>query len=97
MLLGDADQSSGQVALTKAHVALIGCGGIGSPALQYLAGVTCMRLQLWGKARQLLQQSLVRQQDAGLRRNAWRQLADLALEQGDEQGATDAWKRAAQG
>jgi HemY protein len=69
----------------------------GDPVLQYLAGVTCMRLQLWGKARQLLQQSLVRQQDAGLRRNAWRQLADLALEQGDEQGATDAWKRAAQG
>ena len=28
---------AGQVALTKAHVVLIGCGGIGSPALQYLA------------------------------------------------------------
>lgn len=28
---------AGQVALAGAHVALIGCGGIGSPALQYLA------------------------------------------------------------
>ena len=28
---------AGQVALSKAHVVLIGCGGIGSPALQYLA------------------------------------------------------------
>ena len=45
----------------------------GDPELHYLAGVTCMRLQLWGKARQLLQQSLVRLQDAGLRRDAWRQ------------------------
>jgi HemY protein len=69
----------------------------GDPVLQYLAGVTCMRLQLWGKARQLLQQSLVRLQDAGLRRDAWRLLADLALEQGDDQTATDAWRQAAQG
>ncbi|HNJ47198.1 MAG TPA: HesA/MoeB/ThiF family protein [Novosphingobium sp.] len=29
---------AGQVALARAHVVLIGCGGIGSPALQYLAG-----------------------------------------------------------
>ena len=28
----------GQVALTKAHVVLVGLGGIGSPVLQYLAG-----------------------------------------------------------
>ncbi len=68
----------------------------GDPVLQYLAGVTCMRLQLWGKAHQLLQQSLVRLQDVSLRRDAWRLLAELALEQGDEQAATDAWKRAAQ-
>lgn len=68
----------------------------GDPVLQYLAGVTCMRLQLWGKARQLLQQSLVRLQDAGLRRDAWRQLAALAVEQGDTEAATAAWRSAAQ-
>ncbi|MEO8543925.1 MAG: heme biosynthesis HemY N-terminal domain-containing protein [Burkholderiaceae bacterium] len=68
----------------------------GDPVLQYLAGVTCMRLQLWGKARQLLQQSLVRLQDAGLRRDAWRQLAGLAAEQGDNQAASEAWRSAAQ-
>ena len=29
---------AGQVALSKAHVVIIGAGGIGSPAIQYLAG-----------------------------------------------------------
>ena len=37
---------AGQVALGKAHVVLIGCGGIGSPALQYLAGAGIGRLTL---------------------------------------------------
>ncbi len=37
---------AGQVALTRAHVVLIGCGGIGSPALQYLAGAGVGRLTL---------------------------------------------------
>lgn len=37
---------AGQVALGGAHVALIGCGGIGSPALQYLAGAGIGRLTL---------------------------------------------------
>ncbi len=37
---------AGQVALTTAHVVLIGCGGIGSPALQYLAGAGVGRLTL---------------------------------------------------
>lgn len=36
----------GQVALTDAHVVLIGCGGIGSPALQYLAAAGIGRLTL---------------------------------------------------
>ncbi len=63
--------------------------------LQYLAGVTCMQLQLWGKARQLLQQSLVRLQDPGLRRDAWRLLAELALQHGDAEAATAAWRSAA--
>lgn len=37
---------AGQVALSGAHVALVGCGGIGSPALQYLAGAGVGRLTL---------------------------------------------------
>lgn len=37
---------AGQVALSAAHVVLIGCGGIGSPALQYLAGAGVGRLTL---------------------------------------------------
>ncbi|MDG2003210.1 MAG: HesA/MoeB/ThiF family protein [Novosphingobium sp.] len=37
---------AGQVALASAHVALVGCGGIGSPALQYLAAAGIGRLTL---------------------------------------------------
>jgi molybdopterin/thiamine biosynthesis adenylyltransferase len=37
---------TGQVALVDAHVVLIGCGGIGSPALQYLAAAGIGRLTL---------------------------------------------------
>src|SRR5690349_2002499 len=37
---------AGQVALSESHVAIIGLGGIGSPALQYLAGAGVGRLTL---------------------------------------------------
>ncbi len=37
---------AGQVALTQAHVVLVGCGGIGSPALQYLAAAGIGKLTL---------------------------------------------------
>lgn len=37
---------AGQFALAEAHVALVGLGGIGSPALQYLAGAGIGRLTL---------------------------------------------------
>lgn len=37
---------AGQVALAEAHVVLIGCGGIGSPALQYLAAAGIGQLTL---------------------------------------------------
>ncbi len=37
---------AGQIALTNAHVVLVGCGGIGSPALQYLAAAGIGRLTL---------------------------------------------------
>jgi len=37
---------AGQVALANAHVAIVGLGGIGSPALQYLAGAGIGQLTL---------------------------------------------------
>jgi molybdopterin-synthase adenylyltransferase len=37
---------AGQVALSTAHIALVGCGGIASPALQYLAAAGIGRLTL---------------------------------------------------
>ena len=63
--------------------------------MQYLAGITCMRLQLWGKAQQLLKQALPRLKDTTLERNAWTALAELAEQRGDAVAATDAWKKAA--
>lgn len=67
----------------------------GDSALQYLAGIACMRLQLWGKAQQLLKQSLPRLQDLGLERNAWQALAELAERRDDVIAAAQAWKNAA--
>lgn len=67
----------------------------GDAALQYLAGVTCMRLQLWGKAQQLLNQALPRLLDPGLQRNAWLALAEMADQRGDAIASLQAWKNAA--
>lgn len=67
----------------------------GDAALQYLAGMTCMRLQLWGKAQQLLSQSLARLQDPGLLRNGWCALAELAEQRGDATASAQAWQNAA--
>ena len=64
--------------------------------LQYLAGMACLKLQLWGKARQLLTQATQGLQDATLHRNAWRALAVLAEQRQDEVAAAEAYKRAAQ-
>ena len=65
------------------------------PLLQYLAGVACMRLSLWGKAQQLLRQSLHQLKDPALRRSAWRALAQLAEQREDAAAATEAWRNAA--
>ena len=62
--------------------------------LQYLAGVVCMRLSLWGKAQQLLKQSLSLLQDVGLKRDAWRALAEMAEQRQDMAGATEAYREA---
>ncbi len=67
----------------------------GEPLLQYLAGVSCLHLQLWGKAQHLLKQSLSGLKDSTLRRNAWRHLAELAQRRGDEMAAAEAYKSAA--
>lgn len=67
----------------------------GDATLQYLAGMTCMRLQLWGKAQQLLNQSLARLSDPGLQRSAWAALAELAEQRGDAVAAKQAWQKAA--
>jgi HemY protein len=63
--------------------------------LQYLAGIACRHLQLWGKAGQMLRAALPRLRDETLQRNAWRVLAELAQAQGDTEGALSAWRNAA--
>ncbi|CAN5256546.1 heme biosynthesis protein HemY [soil metagenome] len=64
--------------------------------LQYLAGMACVKRQLWGKAQQLLAQAGMGLQDVGLYRRAWLALAQLAEGRGDAEQAAIAWKRAAQ-
>ena len=68
----------------------------GDACLQYLAGVACLHLKLWGKAQQLIKQALPRLNDAGLLTRAWQVLAELAQRQGDDAQAATAWKKAAQ-
>jgi HemY protein len=63
--------------------------------VQYLAGMACLSRQLWGKARQLLALSVLGLQDAGLHRKAWRALAVLAEQRGDEAAAAEAYRQAA--
>ena len=68
----------------------------GDALLQYLAGMACMKLQLWGKANLLLRQCLPLLQNEQLRRQAGCSLARLAEQQGDQAAALEAWRRAAQ-
>ena len=63
--------------------------------LQYLAGMACMKRQLWGKAQQMLMQAAIGLQDIKLHRKAWRALARLAEERGDAEAAQLAYQRAA--
>lgn len=66
------------------------------PNLQYLAGMACMKRQLWGKAQQLLSQAVQGLQDPYLQRRAWLALATLAEQRDDTKQATKAWRCAAQ-
>jgi HemY protein len=54
-----------------------------------------MRLQLWGKAQQLLVQSLPRLKGSRLEAKAWQALAVLAEQRDDAEGAARCWKKAA--
>lgn len=67
----------------------------GDVALQYLAGVACMRLQLWGKAQQLLTRALPRLKHPELERKTWLALAELAEQRGDADACAQAWQHAA--
>jgi HemY protein len=66
----------------------------GDAVLQYLAGVACLHLQLWGKAHQLIRLALPRLPDAGLQSRAWQLLAELAQRQGNDADAASAWRSA---
>jgi HemY protein len=71
---------------------------LGNPrdsVLQYLAGIVCMRLNLWGKAQQLLKQSLVTLPDSELTRDTWLALAHMAEQRQDVQAAAKAYREAA--
>jgi HemY protein len=63
--------------------------------LQYLAGVVCMRLSLWGKAQQLLKQSLSTLPHSELTRDTWLAIAQMAEQRQDLQAASQAYREAA--
>jgi HemY protein len=63
--------------------------------LQYLAGMACRQLQLWGKAQQLLGSAVHRLQEPALQRRAWCTLAEMAEMRQDITSANNAYKAAA--
>ena len=67
----------------------------GDPLLQYLAGVMCVRLALWGKAHAMLRQAIPMLKDTGMKRKAWLAMAALAEQRQDNQAAAEAYKAAA--
>jgi HemY protein len=89
---------SGLDSLDGAWLARIEAAQKGNPrdaTLQYLAGMACMKRQLWGKAQQHMSHATMGLRDVKLHRNAWRSLALLAEERSDHETAAQAWKRAA--
>lgn len=65
-----------------------------SATLQFLAGRLCLKRHLWGKAQVLLAQAAPLLQDPGMKRQAWRSLADLAEQKDDLPAALLALKKA---
>lgn len=68
----------------------------GDANFEYLAGMACLKRQLWGKAQQLLSHAVLSLQDALLKRKAWLALAVLAEQRGDEAAVQKAYRHAAQ-
>jgi HemY protein len=68
----------------------------GDAVLQYLAGMACLNLRLWGKAQQLLSLALPRLDDVRLKARGWQAIAEMAQRQGDTDQVTEAWRQAAQ-
>jgi HemY protein len=64
--------------------------------LQYLAGMACKTRSLWGKAQQQLSHAAPLLKNAGLQRQAWIALAELAERRGETAAAVQAWKKSAQ-
>jgi HemY protein len=89
---------AGLDSLDAIWLARIESAHLGNPRdarLQYLAGVACLKRQLWGKAQQLLTQATPHLPDASLRASAWRHLAELAERRSDGEATAAAWKKAA--
>lgn len=63
--------------------------------LQFLAGMACLRHQLWGKAQSHLAQAVKALDDPELRRQAWMALAELAEQRQEPEQALQCWKNAA--
>jgi HemY protein len=68
----------------------------GDANFEYLAGMACLKRQLWGKAQQLLSHAVLSLQDAVLKRKAWLALAALAEQRGDEATVQKAYRQAAE-
>ena len=68
----------------------------GDANFEYLAGMACLKRQLWGKAQQLLSHAVLSLQDAVLKRKAWLALAGLAEQRGDEAAVQKAYRLAAE-
>ena len=68
----------------------------GDANVEYLAGMACLKRQLWGKAQQLLSHAALSLQDPMLKRKVWLALAALAEQRADTNAAQLAIRRAAQ-
>jgi HemY protein len=92
---GFSEAAGGLDAVWLTRVEALQLANPADPLFQYLAGVLCTRLELWGKAQQLLRQSLTMLKDSEMQRDAWRALAELAERRQDSGAAAQAYKQAA--